>query len=160
MVLPIHRKDFRKVPKEDELMDALRRLGIGPGDYLVPHPGSAAGMKNPEFVEKVRKGPSLLMTVYPPGPRSMGSSLLQWFIYCVVVSVIAAYITGRALGPGSEYLAVFRFSGTTAFVGYAFALAQNSIWYKRNWVTTTKTMVDGLVYGLLTAGAFGWLWPR
>jgi hypothetical protein len=90
----------------------------------------------------------------------MGTSLALWFIYCIVVSVIAAYIAGRALGPGAEYLSVFRFAGTTAFVGYALALPQNSIWYKRNWGATMRSMVDGLVYGLLTAGAFGWLWPR
>jgi hypothetical protein len=27
-------------------------------------------------------------------------------------------------------------------------------------VFVVKTMFDGLVYGLLTAGTFGWLWPR
>jgi len=25
---------------------------------------------------------------------------------------------------------------------------------------TIKEVVDGLIYGLLTAGTFGWLWPR
>ncbi len=160
MALPIHRNDFRKIPKEDEFMEALRRLAVSPGDYLVPHPGSREGMKSPEFVEKMKKGPAGVLTVYPPGPPSMGTSLLLWFIYCIAISVIAAYIAGRALGPGSEYLAVFRFAGTTAFVGYALALPQNSIWYKRNWGATIRSMADGLVYGLLTAGAFGWLWPR
>ncbi|HEX2342834.1 MAG TPA: hypothetical protein VHI98_20320 [Vicinamibacterales bacterium] len=159
-VLPIHRNDFRQVPKEDELMDALRRLGISPGDYLVPHPGSREGMKSPEFVDKMTRGPAAVLTVFPPGPPSMGTSLSLWFVYCIVVSVIAAYIAGRALGAGAEYLSVFRFAGTTAFVGYALALPQNSIWYKRNWGATTRSMADGLVYGLLTAGAFGWLWPR
>jgi hypothetical protein len=28
------------------------------------------------------------------------------------------------------------------------------------WGTTIKEVIDGLVYGLLTAGTFGWLWPR
>jgi len=32
--------------------------------------------------------------------------------------------------------------------------------YKRNWGTTLKSVFDGLVYALFTAGAFGWLWPR
>jgi hypothetical protein len=77
-----------------------------------------------------------------------------------VVSVFAAYITGRALGPGANYLEVFRFAGTTSFLGYSMALLQTSIWYKRNWGTTIRVMIDGLLYGLLTAGTFGWLWPR
>lgn len=41
----------------------------------------------------------------------------------------------------------------------ALALLQNSIWYKRKWSSTLKSMADGLVYALVTAGTFGWLWP-
>lgn len=90
----------------------------------------------------------------------MGASLTQWFVYCLLVGVFAAYVAGRALGPGAEYLDVFRFAGCTAFIGYALALWQNSIWYKLKWSITLKQTLDGLVYGLLTAGAFGWLWPN
>ena len=46
----------------------------------------------------------------------MGGQLAQWFLYCVVVGVFAAYIAGRALPPGSHYLSVFRFAGATAFI--------------------------------------------
>jgi hypothetical protein len=83
-----------------------------------------------------------------------------WFLYGIAVSVCAAYIAGRALPSGASYLQVFRFAGTTAFIGYSLALWQMSIWYRRSWVTTFKATVDGLIYGLLTAGTFGWLWPR
>lgn len=100
------------------------------------------------------------MTVLKPGPPAMGASLVQWFLYCVAVGIFAAYVAGRALEPGAHYLAVFRFAGCTAFVGYAVALWQNSIWYKRAWSTTLKSTFDGLVYALLTAGTFGWLWPE
>jgi hypothetical protein len=160
MVLPYHRNDLRKLPTEDEVMAALRRFNIPPGDYVVPHAGSPAGMKHPEFVEKMKKGPVVFMTLAPGGPPSMGKSLLLWFLYSIVVSVFAAYIAGRALAPGAHYLEVFRFAGCSAFMAYSLALPQNSIWYKRNWRMTLKAMFDGLVYGLLTAGTFGWLWPR
>ncbi len=142
------------------LRETVRRFDIPPGDYVVPHAGSPAGMKKPEFVEKMKKGPLVLMTIAPGGPPSMSMNLSLWFLYSVVVSVFAAYIAGRAVGPGATYLAVFRFVGAAAFMGYSLALLQNSIWYKRNWGTTLKSMFDGLVYGLLTAGTFGWLWPR
>jgi hypothetical protein len=160
MLLPLHRNDLRKVPHEDEILDALRRFNVPPGDYAAPHAASPAAMKDPAFVERMAKGPILLMTVAPGQPPSMAGNLVQWFVYSLVVSVFAAYVAGRALGPGESYLEVFRFAGTTAFLGYALALAQHSIWYKRNWATTLKSMFDGLVYGLLTAGTFGWLWPR
>ena len=33
MVLPFHRNDLHKLEKEDEVMDALRRFNLPPGDY-------------------------------------------------------------------------------------------------------------------------------
>jgi hypothetical protein len=97
--------------------------------------------------------------VMPNGRPSMAAPLALWFVYCLVVGIFAAYIAGRALGPGAHYLSAFRFAGATAFVGYSLALWQNTIWFKRNWITTLKSTVDGLIYGLLTGGTFGWLWP-
>jgi hypothetical protein len=102
----------------------------------------------------------MVVTVMPPGPFSMGRNLVQWFLYCVVVAFFAAYIAGRALPVGAHYLQVFRFVGASAFMGYAVALWQMSIWYRRSWITTIKSTIDGLIYALLTAGTFGWLWPR
>ena len=160
MVLPYHRTDLRRVPKEDEIMAALRGLDLPPGDYAVPHAGSMEGMKKPEFVEKMKKGPIAFLTIAPGAEPSMATPLTLWFLYSIVVSFFAAYIAGRALGPGAHYLAVFRFVGAASFMGYSLALLQNSIWYKRNWGTTLKSVFDGLLYGLFTAGTFGWLWPR
>lgn len=160
MLLPLHRNDLRTLANEGDVQDALRRLGVPPGDYAIPMASSSAAMKTPEFQERMKKGPVVFMTVAPGGPVSMGKPLALWFVYCVIVSVFGAYISGRALGPGAHYLEVFRFAGCTAFIGYSLALLQNSIWWRKNWWTTTKSMIDGLIYGLLTAGVFGWLWPR
>src|SRR5688572_32172851 len=150
MVLPYHRTDWRKVPAEDDVMEALRRFKIPPGDYLMPCPDSAQRMNSPEFVAKRDKGPVLLMTTWKPESSSMGKSLAMWFVYAVVVSIFAAYVTGLAVGPGAPYLTVFRISGTVAFAAYALALVQHSIWYQRAWSTTLKSMFDGLIYGLVT----------
>jgi hypothetical protein len=157
---PFHKGDLRKVPKEDELQTAMRGLNIAPGDYAVPCPGSMEDMRSKDFLEKFTRGPVVYMTIAPPGPMSMKTNLTLWFVYSVVVSFLAAYVVSRALPAGAEYLEVFRFAGTTAFVAYAMALPQQSIWYRKSWATTAKSMVDGLIYGLLTGGAFGWLWPR
>jgi len=159
MVLTYHRNDFDKLPAEDEVMEALRKFDLPPGNYVIPHAGSPKAMSSPEFIEKTTKGPVAFMTVMPSGPPSMTRELVQWFGYSVIVGIFAAYIAGRVLGPGAQYLAVFRFVGTAAFLGYALALFQNSIWYKRKWSATIKSAFDGLVYALVTAGTFGWLWP-
>jgi len=160
MVLKYHKNDFSAVPDEDGTLDALRRLKVPPGDYCAPYAGSMEAMKSPAFIEKMNKGPIVMMTVSPGGSMNMGASLTQWFIYSVVISFFAAYVTGRVLGPEAHYLEVFRVAGTVTFMAYAMGMPQFSIWYKRSWGTTLRSMFDGLLYGLLTAGTFGWLWPR
>ena len=160
MLSPWHKGDYPKLPNEAQVMDALRPLNIPPGDYCMPRPSSSADMKSPEFAEKMARGPIVIMTVVTPGAMSMRRNLSLWMAYAAVVGVFAGYVAGRALPVGADYLHVFRFVGVTAFLSYSMALWQMSIWYNRSWVSTIKSTIDGLIYALLTAGMFGWLWPR
>lgn len=160
MATPWHAGDYRRLPDEDAVVEALRPLGIPPGDYMVPRPASMKEMGSPEFAEKMTKGPVMVLTVMPSGPPSMTPSLIGWFAYSLVVGLFAAYVASRALPVGAAHLAVLRFAGATAFIGYSLALWQMSIWYHRSWLTTLKCTVDGLVYALLTGGILAWLWPR
>jgi hypothetical protein len=155
-----HRSDYSKLPDEGKVLEALQPFVIPPGDYMVPNCSSHAEMRTPEFQEKLKKGPVMVATVMPNGMFNMGKSLGLWFVYLVVVSLFAGYITFHAVPAGAGYLRVFRFAGATSFMGYSLALMQMSIWYQRSWCTTFKTMIDGLIYAGLTAGTFGWLWPR
>lgn len=157
-VLAYHQSDYGPVPSEDQVMDALRGFEIPPGDYVVPYM-TAQNMRSEEFKQKMEKGPVAFMTVIPSGMPKMGKSLVLWFLYCLVVGLLAGYVAGAALPPGSHYMTVFRIVGATAFAGYGLALLQSSIWYYKGWVATAKSVADGLVYALLTAGTFGWLWP-
>jgi hypothetical protein len=160
MFLPWHKNDYRKVPDQDKLMDILRPLNIPPGDYMVPRAASTAEMRSPAFLDKMKKGPVMMLSVWQSGTTGMSKELILWFLYTVVIGIFAGYVSGRALQVGSPYLSVFRFAGTTAFLGYTAALWQMSIWYRRPWSTTLVITLDGLIYALLTAGTFGWLWPH
>ena len=160
MFLGYHANEWKRLPDEDRAMSALRPLNIPPGEYIMPRAASHKAMQEPAFVEKLKQGPVAFMTVMPSAVPSMGRSLAGWFGYCLVVGVFAGYVAGRALPPGAHYPQVFRFAGCTAFAGYALALWQNSIWYKRALSTTLKANLDGLIYAGLTAGTFGWLWPK
>lgn len=157
MALKYHQTDFAAVPDEDSVRAGLR--GIPAGDYVVPHAASNEERQTEEFKQKMREGPVAFLTVFPAGEFGMGSSLAQWFVYCVVVGVFAGYVAGIALAPGAEYMSVFQVAGTVAFAGYGLALAQNSIWLRRKWSTTFKSLFDALIYACVTAGTFGWLWP-
>ena len=160
MATPFHKNDLKKFPNEDAVRNALRPLTLPPGDYGVPKANSMKEMGTAEFQQKFKEGPVAFITVRRAGEMSMTGSLVQWFLYSIAVSIFAAYVGGISLGTGAEYLKVFQITGAVAFTGYALALPQFSIWWGRSWATTLRSMIDGLLYGLLTAGTFGWLWPR
>jgi len=160
MALPYHRSDYKKLPNEEKILEAMRAVGVVPGNYNFPRVESHKEMGTAEVVEKFKRGPVGIMNVVPNGPPVMWKYLLTWFIYCLVISVFVAYIVGRSLSPQAEYLAVFRLAGVVAFLSYSAAQAHDSIWKGQAWSATIKVMFDGLIYGLLTAGFFGWLWPR
>jgi hypothetical protein len=160
MVFKHHRSDARRLPDEAAALEALGRQNLKPGMYRFPWADSMAETKDPGFVQKLDKGPVGLLTVLPSGSYKMGRSLGLWTCYLVVVGIFVAYVTGRVLGPGSSYLQVFRVAGTVACLTYSGSLLPNSIWWGRPLAVTLKEIADGVVYGLLTAGAFGWLWPR
>jgi hypothetical protein len=160
MVLPIHKSDYKGFSNEDEIRAAIRKGNPGPGIFMMPYCGDMKEMKSPEMLKKWQEGPVGMVVLRAPGAMSMGPALAQWFGYNLIISVFAAYVAGHTLQAGTPYLAVFRIVGTTAWLGYSGGVAASSIWMGRPWSVTLKEMVDGLVYGLVTAGAFGWLWPR
>lgn len=160
MVLTYHRSDYRQLPDEDRVTDAMRGAGVTPGPaYYFPY-CSFKEMKSPPMIEKFKRGPVGFLTVLPAGPPAMGKNMIQWFLYCAVISIFAAYLSGRLVAPGADFLHVFRVVGTVAWLGYGAAHAQESIWNGRSWVVTFKHLFDALIYALLTAGVFGWLWPK
>jgi len=160
MLLPWHKSDYPRLPNEDKVLEALRPFAIPPGDYMAPRPSSRQDMRSPEFAEKMKKGPVMVLTVLPNGPMAMGRNLILWFLYCAVVSLFAAFVAGSALPAAASHRGVFHFVALTAFIGYSLALWQMSIWYRRAWSSTIKATVDGFIYALLTAFTFGWLWPQ
>jgi hypothetical protein len=159
MVLRYHWSDFQGMPGEDGVLEAMRKAGVQPGNYNFPHAKSMAELKEPEVCKKWEQGPVGMLYVMPSGAPAMGKSLAQWFLYSLVVGFLVAYVAGRTLGPGTEYLQVFRVAGTVAFLAYAGSEPVMSIWKGQKWSTTAKNVLDDLIYALLTGGMFGWLWP-
>ncbi|HEU0040368.1 MAG TPA: hypothetical protein VFR76_13955 [Verrucomicrobiae bacterium] len=159
MVLPYHRSDYKKLPDEDKVLAALRSSGLSRGVYMFPH-CTHKDMKSPEMQEKFKQGPVGMITVFPGGPANMPKYLVQWFAFCVVVGIFTAYLTGRTLPSGTVYLAVFRVAGAVAFMAYGVGQVVNGIWMGQPWSSVLKHVFDGLIYSLLLAGTFGWLWPR
>jgi hypothetical protein len=159
MALGYHRRDHSKLPGEERVLAAMRSEGVSPGAYSFPHAGSMKELGTPEMQARYEEGPVGTMTVLPSGAPAMGKHLALWFGFTLLVSYFAAYLAGRTLVPGTDYLQVFRVVGTAAFLAYGFGEISASIWKGQPWGTTARSLLDALIYGLLTAGTFGWLWP-
>ena len=127
MVLRYHNSDFSKLPGEDAIMNAMHPHNIPPGDYMFPHGGSMAAMKDPAFIERWKRGPVGILTILPNQQMGMGKNLTLWFIYSLVVSLFAAYLSSRALAPGAPAAQIFRFVGTPGCLGYGMALIPDSV---------------------------------
>lgn len=159
MVLPIHKSDYGRMEKEDAVMDAIRAAAVKPGEYMFPSCGSMKEMGDPAFKAKQDKGPVGVMSVMPNGPWNMGRALTHWFLFSVLISLLVGYIAGLTVAPGDAGGIVFRLTATTAILGHAFGNVSNSIWKGVSWTTTCKFVFDGVVYGLVVAATFAWLWP-
>lgn len=158
-VLKYHQSDYQRLPDEDKVLASLRAVGVKRGLYVFPF-CTHKEMKSPAMVEKYKQGPVGMMTVFPSGPPHMPKFLGQWFVFCLLISFFVAYLTGRTVPSGANYLVVFRVAGTAGFLGYGLGHLSDGIWKGQTWSATIKEVIDGLIYGLLTAGTFGWLWPR
>jgi len=159
MVLKYHESDYKKIPDEENVAGAIRNANLSPGVYMFPS-CNHKDMKSPETQEKFKRGPVGVLTVMPSGMPNMGKYLGLWFVFCLVISFFAAYLASRTLAPGTHYLQVFRVVGTAAFMAYGLAHLADGIWKSNPWSFVAKEVIDGLIYGLLTAGTFGWLWPK
>jgi hypothetical protein len=159
-VLKYHASDYTKLPNEDAVRAAIRAASPAPRQYIIPYCARMQDMQTAEMKQKFAEGPVGVLTIKPSGAFSMTPSLAQWFIFSLVISCLAAYVASRTLAPGTDYLHVFRVVGTVAWLGYAGGQIPEAIWMGKPWSVAIKGVIDGLIYGLVTAGVFGWLWPR
>lgn len=160
MVVKWHAADYLGLPNEDQVRDALRKSGLAPGSYNLPYCKDMKVMASPEMVKKFTEGPVGHLVIRPNGAPAMGKFLGAWFLYCLLVSFFLAYLAAHTVARGTVYLEVFRVVGTVAFLVYGISQLLDAIWKGQRLSATLKYVVDGLLYALVTAGVFGWLWPR
>ena len=159
MLLPYHHGDYKQLPEEDKARSALREAGLKRGLYVFPF-GTHKEMNSPAMIEKYNQGPNGMMIVFPTGRPAMGKYLGLWFAYCLLVGFFVAYLAAHTIPEGTYYLAVFRVVGSAAFLSFGLGPLANVIWKGYPWGFVIKEVIDGLIYALLMAGTFGWLWPK
>lgn len=160
MVLKYHQRDYTRLPNEDAVRAAIRGGNPAPAQYIIPYCPGPKEMHTPEMQQKWAEGPVAVLNLLRPGAPAMGKNLGQWFVFLLIVSLFIAYVAAHCLPPGSPYLRVFRIVGAVGFLAYGAGQVPAAIWMGKPWPVAWKEVFDGLVYGLVSAGTFGWLWPR
>ena len=162
MVIKWHQSDYRKFANEDDVRAVIRAGNAAPGQYIVPHILDTKTMSTPEVQKKFTDGPVAFMTLRPPGPPAIGGALGQWFAFSLVVALLAAYIASKTLMQieGTTFLGVCRVVGTITFLAYGGGSVTAGIWMGKPWGSVMKELLDAAIYALVSALAFGALWPH
>jgi hypothetical protein len=160
MVIKWHNKDYWKLSNEDAVRAAINAGSPAPGQYIIPHCDDPKEFKNPDFQKKFSDGPIAVVYLKAPGLPKMGPQLGGWFLFNVIVSFFAGYVGSATLPVGNEYLKVFQVVGTAGVIAYSLGGVPAAIWMGKPWAVVIKEIVDGLIYGMVMGGTFGWLWPK
>jgi hypothetical protein len=160
MAMPHHKTEYKRIPSEPDVLDALRKDQPPAGMYRFPF-HSMQEMERPDVKAALAKGPIGFVTIAKPGSRGMGPMLVQSFLFYIIVSTFVAYIAWHAgLGLDATKASIVRLVGTITLMTYGFGVAQESIWFARPWKSYAASLFDAAVYAGVTAGIFGWLWPK
>jgi hypothetical protein len=160
MVFKWHNTDYLKLANEDEVRAVIRASNPAPGQYFLPYCTDPKEMQKPEMLQKLKDGPNGLVVLRMPGAPSMGTPLALWFVLNLIIAILAGYLASRTVPEGASFLAVCRVVSIVTFLAYAGSSVSNAIWMGKPWSSAAKEVLDGFIYGLVSALAFGWLWPR
>lgn len=161
MVLKWHANDYRHFPNEDAIRDAIRAANPAPGRYVFPRCEDMKDMASEEMKKKYNEGPVGHVTIVANGVPNMGKYLGQWFLLCLLVSAVAACVTGKVYNLDPLWVKpAAKLAGVIAFLGYGFGTLTESIWMGRPWSQSAKHLVDAALYAAGTWAVFLWLWPK
>jgi hypothetical protein len=158
MVFPWRKGEWGRITDAAALQGALRELA--PGLYAFPAAPDPKQQMTPEWAARWAQGPSGWLTIAPRRPIRMGRNMALSFLVFLGVAFMAAYTASHALGHAPHYRAVFRIVGTVGTLAFGVGPIFTSIWYDRPWRAYLSDVIDALLFGLVMAGIFGWLWPR
>ncbi len=159
MVLKWHAADYNTLPNEDAIRAAFNAGKPAPGRYVIPHCKEMKDMASEAMKKKYAEGPVGHITLLPSGQPNMGKYLGMWFVLCVFISTVAAFLTVRLIPHQYSYAMVAaKLTFAVSFIGYGFGTLQASIWEGRPWGSSAKYLLDAALYALGTGAVFYWLW--
>ena len=159
MALKYHSADYKPLPNEEAVREALGKGSLAPGLYHLPTCPDMKSMGEPAVKAKFEQGPVGFVTIVPSGLPAMPKYLAQWFLFSLLVSFVSAYVARHTLHAGADGMLVMRITGAVAFTAYGFSNLVDSIWKGQPWANTGRALIDGAIYAVTTGVTFRLLWP-
>ena len=159
MVFKWHNKEYGQFSNEDEIRAAINAGKPAIGQYVLPHCLDMKDMQNEAMQHKFLEGPIGFITLRPNGPPKMGGSLLKWFIFSLALAAFCAVLAVQVLGLEADSHRAGHLIGMTSFLAYSAGSVQQGIWMGKPWSSVAKDILDGFIYGTISALTFMWLWP-
>jgi hypothetical protein len=160
MVLKWHASDYHGFANEDAVRAAIRAGHPAPGHYVIPHCTDMKDMAGAAMQQKYREGPVAHVMIGSSGVPNMGKYLGLWFVWSLVVAIVAAYLASRLFGFNlGRAAAAARMVGAVTFIAHGFGTVSESIWSMRPWSSSAKYLVDAALYAIGSALVFLWLYP-
>lgn len=155
MVLRLHEKDWRKMPNEDHVIDAIRSAELPEGNYMFPGVDSMKEMNEPEHVAKYNAGPRGILTVLPA--MNFGMNLGMTMLYFLVCNATFGYLAHFAIGgQETDFITVFRFVATIGLLTFCASIVQHAIWFRNRIV---GHLIEAVAYSLIAGAIFAASWP-
>ena len=158
MLLPYHRKDFKRLPDEESIRAAIKAQNLERAQYAIPYAVPHEAVDREALQEKFDAGPVGTLVIGRNG-NTMTRQLIQYVVFVLALSIAIAYVAFTTLsGNESGFWEIFRVTGIVAFLAHGGAHFFHSIVFHQPWGVTLRYVMDAMVYALLTAGFFAWLW--
>jgi hypothetical protein len=159
MVLKWHASDYNTLANEDAIRAAIRAGNNAPGRYVFPFCKEMKDMGSEEMKQKYRDGPVGHLTLMPNGVPNMGKYLGTWFLWSLVISIVAAFLASRLIPWDHAHArGAAKLVGAITFIAHGFGSVTESIWTGRPWGQTGKYLIDAAMYAVGSGLIYCWLW--
>ena len=154
-VFPNHKPDWKKLPNEAAFLDKIAEMDIPPGNYAYPHAMDSKSTETEDYKRAVERKTFGTIQAWGGAPQ-MGPKLACQVVYLLVTSICLAYLGKLGLNAGSDFMTVFRFMTTAAFLAFTVAVVPSTIWFNNR---LTGYLIDGVIQSIIVGAIFGALWP-
>jgi hypothetical protein len=89
----------------------------------------------------------------------MGKSLGLWFVWTLVVASFASLVALHTIPLNGDAHMAAHVIALISFVMYGAGSVQDFIWMGKPFSSMMKYLLDALIYSVVTALSFMWLWP-